>query len=59
MNCAYCDNKDLVAQTTISDKVLKERAYEIARNSKYNEYQRVLPSMFYRFFDKKIGSRGV
>ena len=41
MNCAYCDNKDLVAQTTISDKVLKERAYEIARNSKYNEYQRV------------------
>ena len=56
MICAYCDNKDLVAKTTISDKVLKERAYEIARNPKYNEHQRVLPSMFYRSFNKKTGS---
>ena len=36
-DAAYSDSKDL-AKTTISDKILKDRAYEIARNPKY-EYQ--------------------
>ena len=48
-------SKDL-AKTTISDKILKDRAYEIARNCKYDEYQRALASMAYKFFDKKTGS---
>ena len=50
----YCDSKDL-AKRTISDKILKDRAYEIAINPKYDSYQRVLASMVYKFFDKETG----
>ena len=49
---AYRDFKDL-ATTTPSDKVLSDKAFNIAKNSKYNEYQRGLASMIYKFFDKK------
>ena len=49
---AYSDSKDL-AKRNISDKVLKERAYEIARNPKYDRYQRALASMVYKFFWQK------
>ena len=49
------DSKDL-AKKTISDNFLKDRAYEIARNCKYDGYQRALASMVYNFFDKKICS---
>ena len=52
---AYSDSKDL-AKRTIPDKVLRDRAYEIARNCGYDGYQRVLASMVYKFFDKKTGS---
>ena len=38
-DAAYSDSKDL-ARRTISDKILKDRAYEIARNRKYDGYQR-------------------
>ena len=41
---------------TISDKILKDRAYQIARNCGYDGYQRALASMIYKFFDKKSGS---
>ena len=43
----YSNNKDL-AKRTISDKILKERAYEIARNRKYDGYQRRLVRMAYK-----------
>ena len=49
---ACSDNKDL-AKGTISDKILKDRAYKIARNGGYDRYQRVLASMVCKFFDKK------
>ena len=49
------DSKDLTKRT-ISDKMLKERAYENAINSKYDRYQRGLASMVYMFFDEKITS---
>ena len=54
-DAAYSDGKDL-AKRTISRKILKDRAYEIARNYNYDEYQRALASMVYKFFDKKTGS---
>ena len=54
-DAAYSDSKDL-AKRAISDKVLKGRAYEIARNRKYDKYQRALASMDYKFFDKKAES---
>ena len=37
-------------------KILKDRAYQIARNCNYDGYQRALASMIYKFFDKKKGS---
>ena len=36
---------------------MKNGAYDIARNSGYDEYQRALESMVSKFIDKKIGSR--
>ena len=36
--------------------ILKDRAYEIARNHGYDGYQRALASMVDKFFDKKTGS---
>ena len=55
-DAAYFDCKDL-PQRTISDKILKDRSYEIARNRKYDGYQSALASMPYKFFDKKTGSK--
>ena len=54
-DAAYVDSKDL-PKRTISDKSLKDRAYENARNRGYDGYQRTLASMLYKFFDKKTGS---
>ena len=41
---AYEDFKDL-ARRTASDKVLKDKAFNIVKNSKYDEYERELASM--------------
>ena len=41
-----------------SDKVLKDKAFEIANNLKYDGYQRGLSSMVYKFFDTKSKGRG-
>ena len=49
---AYGDFKNL-ARTTASDKVLRYKAFNIAKNPKYDGYQRGLASMLYKFFDKK------
>ena len=52
---AYRDFKDL-SRRTASDKVLRDQAFNVAKNPKYDEYQRGLASMVYRFFDKKFAS---
>ena len=49
---AYGKTKDLVKRTQ-SDKVLKDKAFKIASDPKYDGYQRGLASMVYKFFDKK------
>ena len=51
-NSAYADHKDLISRTK-SDKVLRDKAYDIASNPEYDGYQRGLASMVYKFFDKK------
>ena len=56
LDAAYSDSKEL-ARKTISDNILKDRAYEIAINSKYDGYQRRLASMVHIFFEKKTGLR--
>ena len=52
---AYGDFKDL-ARRTASDKVLSNKAFNIAKSPKYDGYQRGLASMVYKFFDKKSPS---
>ena len=52
---AYSESKNL-AKRSISDRILKDGAYEITRNHGYDGYQRALASMGYTFFDKKTGS---
>ena len=52
---AYGKTKDLVKRTQ-SDKVLKDKAFKIASDPKYDGYQRGLTSMVYKFFDKKSAS---
>ena len=49
---AYGDFKDL-GKRTIADKVLRDNAFKIASDQKYDGYQRGLASMVYKFFDKK------
>ena len=49
---AYGDFKD-IARRTASDKVLRNEAFNIAKNPKYDGYQRGLSSMVYKFFDNK------
>ena len=44
---------------TAADKVLRDKAFNIAKNPKYDGYQRVLASMVYKFFDKKTAGSGV
>ena len=55
---AYGDFKYL-ARRTASDKVLRDKAFNIAKNPKYDGYQRGLASMVYKFFDKKSAGSGV
>ena len=40
-------------ERTQSDKVLRDKAFEITSNPKHDGYQRGLASMVYKFFDKK------
>ena len=49
---AYGDFKDL-NRRTFADKVLRNNAFNIAKDSKYDGYQRGLASIVYKFFDKK------
>ena len=55
---AYGKAKKLVKRTQ-SDKVLKDKAFEIARDSKYDGCQRGLASMIYKFSDKKSSGSGI
>ena len=52
---AYSDSEYL-AKRTVSDKILQDRSYEIAINVKYDGFQRVLGSIVYNFFEKKLGA---
>ena len=50
---AYGDFKDL-ARRTAADRVLRDKAFNIAKDPKYDGYQRGLASMVYKFFDNKM-----
>ena len=55
---AYEDFKDL-AKRTAADKILRDKAFNIAKDPKCNGYQRGLVSMVYKFFDKKNTGSGI
>ena len=57
-DAAYSDNKDLTKRT-VADKIIKDRAFNIAKDPKYDVYQRGLASMVYKIFDKKSEGSGV
>ena len=42
-----------LARRTACDKVLRDKAINIAKNAKYDGYERRLTSMVYHFFHKK------
>ena len=52
---AYDDFKDLTRRTG-SDKTLHDKAFNIAKNPKFDGYQGGLASMAYNFFDNKTSS---
>ena len=47
---AYEYFKDLTRRT-VSDKILRDKAFNIAKYSKYEEFQRGLAAVVYIFFD--------
>ena len=55
---AYGDFKDLTRRTA-SDKILRDKAFNIAKNPKDDAYQGGLDSMVYKFFDKKTSGSGI
>ena len=55
---AYGDFKDLKRRTA-ADNDLIDKAFNIAKNPKYDGYHRGLASVVYKFFDKKTKGSGV
>ena len=55
---AYGDFKDLTRRMA-SDKVLRDKAFNVAKNPKYDGYQRGLCFMVHTVFDKKSKGIGV
>ena len=55
---AYGDFKDLT-KITFAGKVLRDKAFKIASDQRYDGYQRGLASMVHKFFDKKSQGSGV
>ena len=55
---AYGDFKDL-KRRTVSDKILRDKVFNITKNPKYDRYQRGLASVVYNFFDKKLTGSGL
>ena len=52
---AYGNFTDLTRRTA-ADKVLRDKAFNIAKNPKYDWYERGLATMAYKCFVKKISS---
>ena len=55
---AYANFKDS-AKRTAADKISRDKAFNIAKDPKYDRYQRGFASMVYKFFNKKIAGTGI
>ena len=49
-----CGDFKGLTRGTASDEILRDKPFNIAKNPKYDGYQRGLASMVYKFFDKKM-----
>ena len=56
-DAVYSNSKDLTKRT-VADKILKNKAFDISRDPKYDGCQRGLASMVYKFFDSKVSGSG-
>ena len=54
----YGKKKDL-AKRRQPNKVLKDKAFKITSDPKYDSYQRGLASIVYKFFDKRSSGSGI
>ena len=52
-DAAYSDSKDLTRRTAADNVLRRDKAFNIAKDPKYDGYQRGLASMVYKCFDKK------
>ena len=50
---AYGDFKNLTRRTA-SDRILRDEPFDIAKNPKYDGYQKSLSSTAFKLFDKKL-----
>ena len=55
----YGDFKDLTRRTASDKVLLRDKAFNIGKNPKYDGYQGGLASMVYKFFDKKASGSAV
>ena len=54
----YSDSKNLSKRTS-ADKLLRDKAFNIAKDPKYDGYQRGLAPIVYKYFDKKSKGSGI
>ena len=52
---SFTKNKKIIKKfkETVAEKILRDKAFKIASDQKYDGYQRGLASMVYKFFDIK------
>ena len=55
---AYGYFEDLTGRTA-SDKILRDKAFNIGKNTKYDRYQRGLASLVHGFFDERTSGCGI
>ena len=48
----------ILQKRIVEDKILKNKAFDIAKDPKYDGHQRGLASMVYKFFDSKVSGSG-
>ena len=48
-----------IQQKELNQTVLRDKAFKVASDPKYDGYQRGLASMVYKFFDKKSSGSGI
>ena len=54
-----CGDFKNLTRRTASDKILPDKAFDVAKNPKNDGYKKSITSMVYKFFDKKNSGSGI